>query len=222
MKPLIILGAGGFARETLDVVDAINAVSPTWEMLGFIIDAQYGSVGDMINDRPILGDFTWLERQSDVWVVCGVGAPEIRYRMIQRIANPEVKFATLVHPSVIRTRWIALGDGVVITAGCVLSNTITIANHVHLNPSCTIGHDVHMDDFVSVAPGARISGNVHLHEGAYVGTGVNIIEKKTVGAWSIVGAGSTVVKDVPPNTTAVGVPAQVIKEREAGWHLYEN
>lgn len=220
--PLVILGAGGFARETLDVVDAINEVAPTWDMLGFIVDAQYGRAGDLVNDKPILGDFDWLLDHPEVYVVCGVGAPEVRYNMISRLSNRDVHYATLIHPSVIKTRWMSVGIGDVIAAGCVLSNNIIIGHHVHINPTCTIGHDVTVDNFVSFAPGAIISGNVHLQEGAYIGTGANIIEKKTVGAWSVVGAGSTVVKDIPPNTTAVGSPAKVIKERPSGWHLNEN
>lgn len=221
MEPLVIIGAGGFARETLDVVDAINAVNPTWDMLGFIVDAAYGRAGDVVNDRAVLGDFAWLERHSDVMVVCGVGAPEIRYQMVKRVQRMGAKFATLIHPSVVRTRWMTVGDGVVITAACVLSNNITISDHVHLNPNCTIGHDVYIESFVSAAPGVLVSGNVRIREGAYLGTGANIIEKKTVGAWSIVGAGSTIVNDVPANTTVVGVPAKVIKERPSGWH-FEN
>jgi len=55
--------------------------------------------------------------------------------------------------------------------------------------------------------------------GCYVGTGANINGKIHIGEWSIIGAGSTIVKDVPPNTTVVGVPGQVIKTREPGWHL---
>lgn len=36
--PLVILGAGGFARETLDVVGAINSVSLAWDVLGFVVE----------------------------------------------------------------------------------------------------------------------------------------------------------------------------------------
>ncbi|MFN8531787.1 MAG: acetyltransferase [Anaerolineae bacterium] len=192
LKSLVILGAGGFAREVLDVVDAINAVSPTWEMLGFIVDHRYGTPGDLVHDKPILGDFSWLEQHQEVQLLCAVGAPEIRYRMIRRLAYHQWQFASLVHPSVIRTRWMSIGQGVVITAGCVISNNVVIADHVHINPSSTIGHDVHLESFVSVAPGVRVSGNVSLREGAYIGTGANIIEKKTIGAWSIVGAGGPI------------------------------
>lgn len=218
-KPLVILGAGGFARETLDVVDAINAVSPTWDMLGFIVDSQYGQPGTIINDRPILGDFSWLEDHRDVHVVCGVGAPEARRQMILRLTHLDVQYATLIHPSTIQTRWMKVGHGVVIASGSVLSNTIVLDHHVQLNPNCTIGHDVTIGAFTSIAPGAIISGNVDIEEGVYVGAGAKIIEKKHIGKWSVIGAGAVVIADVPANSTVVGVPAQVIKQREPGWHL---
>lgn len=220
--PLVILGAGGFARETLDVVDAINAVSPTWDMLGFIVDSQYGQSGEIINDKPILGDFSWLEQHREVYAVCGVGAPEARYQMTRRVQALGNLFASLIHPNAVMTRWVTLGTGIIITAGCILTNRIQIKDHVHLNLDCTIGHDAVLDQFVTLAPGVHVSGNVHIQEGAYIGTGANVIEKKIIGAWSVIGAGSTVVKNVPANSTVVGVPARVIKQREAGWHLEQS
>lgn len=218
LRPLVILGAGGFARETLDVVDAINAVSATWDMLGFLIDSQYGSVGTIVQEKPILGDMDWLAEHSDVYVICGIGAPEIRQRMIKRVQRYTNQFATLIHPSVIKTQWIEVAEGVVVTAGCVLSNHIKINSHVHINPSCTLGHDVEIDKFASLAPGVLVSGNVTIQQGTYIGTGAKIIEKKSIGEWSIIGAGSVVTKDIPANVTAVGIPATVIKERPVGWH----
>lgn len=218
-KPLVILGAGGFARETLDVVDAINSISPTWDMRGFIVDTQYGHPGEFVNEKPILGDLTWLAENPDVSYVCGVGAPDIRYRMIQQVKAVGGHPVTLIHPNAVLTRWVRIGQGTIITAGCILTNQIVIGDHAHINLDCTIGHNAILADYVTLAPGVHVSGNVHLNEGAYLGTGANIVEKRVVGAWSIVGAGSTVVKDIPPNTTAVGVPAQVIKERPDGWHL---
>lgn len=222
LKPLVILGAGGFAREALDVVDAINALSPTWNMMGFLVDAQYGIAGTLVQNKPILGELSWLGDNPNTYVVCGVGAPEHRRALIKRITSFDVQFATLVHPSVVKTNWIAIGVGSIITAGCILSNHIVVSDHVHINPSCTIGHDVTLESYVSLAPGALVSGNVHVHEGAYIGTGASIIEKKAIGAWSIVGAGSTVLRDVPANSTVVGVPAKVIKEHPQGWHLCED
>lgn len=221
MKPVVILGAGGCARDTLDVIDAINAVAPQFEMLGFIVDAQYGCAGDLVNEKPILGDFSWLERYPDVMAVSGVGAPELRRRMVQRALQVGTKFATLVHPHALLTRRVAIGTGTVILAGCLFSNQISVGAHVHVGMACIVGHDAILDDYVTLAPGAHVSGNVHLGQGANIGTGADIIEKKTIGKWSVVGAGAAVVKDVLANSTVVGVPARVIKERPEGWHLHE-
>ena len=39
MERLVIVGCGGFGREVADVVDAINEIAPTFELLGFADDA---------------------------------------------------------------------------------------------------------------------------------------------------------------------------------------
>lgn len=218
MQKLVILGAGGCARDTLDVVDAINAQSPQFEVLGFL-DDNAANLPDTVNDQPVLGPLDWLADHPGVSVVCGVGMPQTRYQMIRRTVAYGVTFPVLIHPQAVLTKWVSIGGGSVITAGCILTNQITIGAHVHLNVDCTIGHDVVMEDYSTLAPGVHVSGIVTIGEGAYVGVGANIIQQKTIGAWSMVGAGSAVIKDIPPNTTAVGVPAKVIKARPAGWHL---
>jgi len=219
MKAVAIIGAGGFGREVLDIIDAVNQEKPQYEMLGYIVDPEYGTPGTIVNAKPILGGFDWLSRHaSSVSVICGVGPSHHRYNLVRRAEALGCRFFSIIHPAAILTRWVQIGEGTVITAGCILTNQICIARHVHLNLGCTIGHNVYIADFSTLAPGVHISGNVTLAEGSYVGTGANIIEKLKIGEWSIVGAGSTVTKDVPANTTVVGVPARVIKERESGWH----
>lgn len=221
MKKLVILGAGGHARDIMDVVDAINHIEPRFDLLGFIVDRQYGHPGEMVNAKPILGDFSWLDHHRDVLVVCGVGDAAVRREMVFRAAKAEVQFATLIHPQVISTRWNSFGSGAVIMGGCVLTNRVRIGHHVHVNIGCTISHDALLNDYATLSPGVHIAGNIVIGEGAYIGTGANIIEKMTIGRWSIVGAGSTIVRDVPDNTTVVGVPGKVIKERPEGWHLHD-
>lgn len=220
MKKIAIIGAGGFGREVLDVIDACNQVEKRYEPLGFIVDAQFGTPGTLINEKPILGGFDWLAaNRNDVYITCAVGPSHLRYQLIQRAIKIKCRFINLIHPSALLTRWVSLGEGVVITAGCILTNQIQIGNHVHVNLDCTIGHDVVLDDFVTLSPGVHVSGNVTMGTGCYVGTGANILEKLRINDWSVVGAGSVVLGDIPANTTVVGIPGKVIKEREPGWHL---
>jgi sugar O-acyltransferase (sialic acid O-acetyltransferase NeuD family) len=220
LQKVVIIGAGGFAREVLDVFDALDSIKPTFDVIGYIVDPQYGMPGTYMNDKPILGGFDWFgEHKDDVQAICGVGTSELRMGLVKRAQEMGVHFCSVVHPNAILTRWVTIGEGTVITAGCILTNQIQIGNHVHINLDCTLGHDVVIEDFVTLAPGVHVSGNVTLREGCYIGTGSNIIEKREIGAWSIVGAGSTVITDVPQNTTVVGVPGRVIQTRPYGWHL---
>jgi sugar O-acyltransferase (sialic acid O-acetyltransferase NeuD family) len=220
MQKVVIVGAGGHGREVLDVFEALNEGTRRYEVLGYIVETGFGTPGELVNGRPILGDFDWLDGHThEVEVICGVGAPELRRRLVQRAAAVGARFCSVVHPSVVRTRWIEVGAGVVIAPGCVLTNQIRIGNHVHVNVGCTIAHDGVLEDFATLAPGVRVCGNVTLEEGCYVGTGANIVERRRIGAWAVVGAGSTIVQDVPPNTTVVGVPGRVVRTREVGWQL---
>ncbi|MEJ2759134.1 MAG: hypothetical protein P8046_11690, partial [Anaerolineales bacterium] len=166
VQTVVIIGTGGVGREVLDVIDAVNQVAPAYEMLGFITEPGYQQPGELINEAPVLGYFDWLEaHRGEVKAICGVGAPHVRRRLVLQASQAGVEFFTLVHPRAILTRWITLGTGVVITAGCILTNNIRIGDHVHLNLDSTVGHDVVIEDYVTVSPGVHVSGNVTLKEG---------------------------------------------------------
>jgi sugar O-acyltransferase (sialic acid O-acetyltransferase NeuD family) len=216
-QQIVIIGAGGFAREVLDVYDACNAAGEgPYEVLGFVAD--HPDQGTLVNDLPVLGPVDWLDGRSQVLAVCAIGDPRTRRSVVRRAAGLGVGFHTIVHPDAKRTRWIEMGAGTVITAGCILTNQIRLGDHVHVNLDSTIGHDVVVGDFVTIAPGVHVSGNVTVEAGCNVGTGAAIIQQRRIGAGSVIGAGAVVTTDIPADSVAVGVPAKVIKTREPRWH----
>lgn len=217
MERVLVLGAGGFSREVLDVVLAKRAAGEELEPLGFVDDSR-DSWGTRLNGFLVLGGLDWLESQKDeqIRVICGIGNPAARKGMVSRAKDIGASFTNLVHPSAVMTEFVTMGSGVVVTAGCILTNQITIGNHVHLNLGATVGHDCQIADLCTIAPGVHLSGNVRLGEGCDIGTGAVILQGVTIGQWSIVGAGAVVTKDIPPHTTSVGVPAKVIRRRDAG------
>ncbi len=219
MQTVVIIGAGGHAREVVDVIDAINSFKLRYKVIGFIVDPIFMASDEFINDLPILGDFDWLNNMKDkVLLICGVGLPHHRYSLIKRTEKLGYKFVTIIHPNAIVAKRVKVGNGVIITAGSILTNNVHIHDHVHVNLNCTISHDSVLHNFVTLSPGTHVSGNVIIEEGVFVGTGANIIEKKKIGRWSTVGAGGTVIQDVPPNTTVAGVPAKVISRKINNWH----
>lgn len=122
-----------------------------------------------------------------------------------------VRFVTLIDPSVIMSEWLEVGQGSIICAGSILTVNISIGKHVIVNLDCTIGHDAVIEDFCTLYPSVNLSGNTKLNNFVELGTGSQIIQGIIIEEDVIVGAGSVVVRNLPPNCTAVGSPAKPIK-----------
>lgn len=212
MKNLIIFGAGGFGREVAWLVERINKVEPTWNLLGFMDDND--SIQDTeINGYKVLGRTSDINKYSDAYFVCAVGASKIREKIVSNMKkiNPDVKFGSVIDPSVELSDLVTIGEGTIICAHTIITVNISIGKHVIINLDCTIGHDAVLDDFVTLYPSVNVSGTTNIGHCSELGTGMQIIQGKTVGEYAIVGAGAVVVKDIPARCTAVGSPAKPIK-----------
>jgi sugar O-acyltransferase (sialic acid O-acetyltransferase NeuD family) len=207
-QPLVLVGAGGFARETAELVAAINDRSPTWDLLGYL-DDDVSKHGQLVDGLPVLGGSEWLLEHDVATAVC-VGNPgnyTPRARIVQRLRLPAERYATLVHPTAVVPRSVAIGPGSVVHALCVATGHSTIGAHVAVMPATVVTHDDVIDDFVTIGAGVRFAGSVHVCTGAYIGSGAMIREGRTIGEWSLVGMGSVVVHDVPAGEVWAGVPA---------------
>ena len=209
MHDLVIIGAGGFAREVAWLVEEINQSEKTWNFLGFI-DEDDTKKGSELNGYPVIGDFSKLKQKSNIYAIVGVGSPRVKKKLVGKCFEQGLRFANLIHPGVRHSNYLKLGLGTIICAGNILTVNIEIGNHVILNLDCTVGHDVVIKDFCTVAPAVNISGNVVIGEGCDLGTNCSIIQGKTIGEWSTIGAGAVVIDDIPVYSTAVGVPAKTL------------
>lgn len=213
-REILVYGAGGFARETKDVIDAMAAAGQHVRCVGFLDDALREDA-DSLNEAPVLGGEEKIaEWKTRAEFLVGIGSPAVRKKVADRVESLGGRFATVLHPTAVTTRFVTFGEGTIVTAGVILTNRIAVGRHVILNLDVTVGHDCVLEDFVTVAPGVHISGNVHISEGTEIGTGVVIIPGIRIGRRAVVGAGSVVTKDLPDGCTAVGVPARVIKLKE--------
>lgn len=209
MRDLVIVGAGGFARETAAAATAAG----TWRILGFADDdrALHGTIR---SGHPILGAVDDVVDLKDAGVVVCVGNPRnyrTRRQIVERLGLPADRYVTVVHPAASVGAGSVVGPGSVLLAGTVLSADVTVGSHVAVMPQAVLTHDDVVGDYVTVASGVRLGGGAVLEQGAYVGAGALVREGVTVGAWSLVGMGSVVLHDVPPGETWVGSPARKLR-----------
>ena len=210
MKDLYIIGASGFGREVAWLVERINDVSFEWNLKGFIDDDEsiWGSKED---GYPVLGGCEYLKKIGDVYAVCAVGSAKVRKKIINKLADSQVRYATLVDPSVIMSKRIRVGEGSIICAGTIITVDVIIGKHVIVNLDCTLGHDDIINDFVTMYPSVNVSGNVEIGECSELGTGAQIIQGKKIVPNTIIGAGAVVVKDIEEKGTYVGSPVRKIR-----------
>lgn len=213
MRDLIVVGSGGFSRETVELVAAINEIQPAWRVLGFVDDSA-SLHGAKIDGVPVLGPLEAVHDLPDAYVVVGTGSPKdyaSRYRITGRLNVPPERYPRLVHPAAVVSRSVTLGPGTIVQACSVLTAAVTVGAHVIIGPHVVLAHDVVVEDFATFAAGARLAGGVQVGQGAYIGAGALVREHLTIGSWSLVGMGAGVMRDVPPLEVWAGTPARRLR-----------
>jgi sugar O-acyltransferase (sialic acid O-acetyltransferase NeuD family) len=213
-KTLLIFPFGGNARESLISVLAINRMNPEWEVLGFIDDdhAQHGK--DYCGVK-VLGGREQIKKYEDAFVLAVPGSPKgylKRKAAINSLALERSRFATIIHPSVVRAPDSVIGYNTLLMAHVVVSCGVRIGNHCIVLPNTVLAHDSSVGDYGCIGSNVSISGSVGIGSECYIGSGVKIRENIRVGDRTLIGLGSNVISDIEKETVAVGNPARAIRK----------
>ncbi len=208
MTDIAILGAGGFGREVNLIIQQLIKKHNSYNFLGYFDDEdksiEFG--------KNYLGNIDKLNLwDSHISVAIAVGSGSMRKELVNKITNPNVRFASLISPHAILNDIINVGKGSIICAGANLTTNIKIDKFVVVNLNATIGHDCQLNDFSSVMPGANLAGNVILEEEAFVGSGASILNGLVLEKSSILGAGAVLTRNLQANQVAIGVPAKTVR-----------
>ncbi len=213
-EPLVIVGAGGFGRETIELVAALNASEPRYDLLGVLDD---GAPDPTLLGRLGVGHLGPLDAlralPGGTRFVVGIGSGPVRRRIATTLQGWGFRAATLVAPGAFVGRDVTLGPGCIVATGACLTTNIRLGAFVHIDRGSQVGHDCVLDDFVTVNPLVAISGAVRLGEEVNVGTHATILPGRAVGARTVIGAGAVVTRDVAADLTVAGVPARPLPPR---------
>jgi len=156
------------------------------------------------NDPALTSKVNFLFNYPGVWAVAW-------YRVGHKLYNADFKRLSRVimglsqiitnidlHPAarIGKRLFIDHGTGVVIGETCIIEDDVLIYQGV------TLGG-------VSLNPGKR---HPTIRNGAVIGAGAKVLGNIVIGENAKIGANSVVVKDVPDDATAIGIPAHVIEK----------
>lgn len=219
--PVVVFGAGGLAREVAWLLSSPGSclrwpdgrTTTDIELLGHL-DDRAEMHGVRVNDREILGGADWLEDHPGHAVVVAVGHTGARRNIVERLGRGGATFPAAVAEGTVTGDQSTIGEGAIIFPRVVITTNVRIGDFVLLNPLVSVSHDCVVGNYCSLGPGVRLAGNVHVDEGSDLGTNSSAIPGVRIGRNVILGAGACVVRDLPDNVTAVGVPARVIHNSE--------
>jgi sugar O-acyltransferase (sialic acid O-acetyltransferase NeuD family) len=213
VKDLVIIGAGGSGREVAEAIEDINSLGRRWNLLGFLDDDPDKQRREY-NGYPVLGPISSAINYPTCQFVVVLGSHRdlrLTQRVVARLSLESSRFATIIHPSAKVSRYAEIAAGTVVLQDCIITVNTRIGKYVLIMFGVSIAHDCTIGDYVVIAPKANICGSVTIHEGCYIGASATIMQKVEVGPWSCAGMAAAVRANVPPQTTAVGNPARLLR-----------
>lgn len=209
---MIVVGAKGFAKEIFEDI----VLSESENNIAFYDDISDDNMNTVYGKYPILKNPVQAKsflNQNSLQFTLGLGNPHLRKKMLDFFEelNGEV-VGTYSKQAKISEHEVTIGKGTNILAGAKISNSVEVGICSIIYYNVLITHDCKVGNFVELSPGATLLGRVHIGDFVHVGANATILPDVQIGENAIIGAGSVVTKNVPPNTTVVGVPGKTIKD----------
>ena len=210
MKKIAIYGAGGFGREVACLLNKINEVEPTWELVGFFDDgiekgSQISHFGKVLGGIDELNAWT-----SELSIAITIGSPKIVQILVSKITNPNIQFPNIIAPTVYFADkdTFKIGKGNIIQKPCSFSCDVTIGDFNVMDGADVFGHDDVVGSFNTFMPAMRISGEVTIGDGNFFGVGSIILQQIKIGNNVRLGAGSVLMRKPKEGCLYMGNPAK--------------
>lgn len=224
MKKLLIFGAGDGGQEILKVLlQDINQMNPTWEVLGFVddkwienhypaLDKSKEGTEAVVCGHSVFG-IEYFSDATDIYGICGIMGPCLRQKIIEdEVEGRGFKLASLVHPSVTIANDFLINPGTVIFPNVSISHNVKIGKGVFINYNCVLGHEVIIGNYTTISPSSTINARCNIGHNCTIGSGATLVPDITMEDNALIGAGSTIFSKVKSRTSVTDFPRKITKD----------
>jgi sugar O-acyltransferase (sialic acid O-acetyltransferase NeuD family) len=204
-----VIGCGGFAKEVYFLADEV--FKGTQAFKGFIDYKPQQTTLPIRGHQCSVIDEDWflanIPKDASTHLYIGMGSPTQTEKVLQKFSG--YQFPNLVHPGFIGDLpSIKMGNGNIITAGCIFTVDISIGSYNIFNLHTTVGHDTMIGDNNIFNPGCNVSGGVTIGSGNLFGTNATVLQNLTIGNNNILGAAALANKSFDSGLVMIGAPAK--------------
>jgi len=210
MKNLIIIGARGYGREVCGLARQCSGYNTEYIIKGFL-DDKPDALDGFENYPEIISSVENYEIQENDVFVCALGSVQWKKHYVEIILSKGGKFINLIHPTVIFTSNVKLGNGLIIFMYSNISNDCIVDDFVTIQGFVAIGHDSKIGKWSHINAYSFTGGYAILEEEVCLNTRSTVLPHIIVRKGATVGAASLVIKNVKEGTTVFGVPAKRIE-----------
>jgi len=165
--PVLILGAGGFARAVLDALWHVASLRP----VGLLDDRhpEPGALGGL----PVLGRLSQLNEFGSLArsAVIAVGNPIARAALFEQAHAAGFDLPPLVHPRAYLASDVEIGTGTVVMAGAIVGAATRLGQGCLINSGAVIDHDCQVGRFAHVGISASMGGGARMTDGSWLKQG---------------------------------------------------
>lgn len=207
MKDLIIVGAGAMAREILWIVKDINAVTPVYNVLGFLDYFEDGrSLSGFECSHTVIGSIAKWKPEKDQYFALGIQNPQYKRDAVSILKSKGAQFVSLIHPTCLISDTAKYGEGFVLYAYCKLGPNCKVGDFVAAQS--TVPHDGVIGDYSKISGLCVLGGGVEIGNDTFIAGGVSVVPHVKIGDNVQCGIGSVVIRNIKSNTKVFGNPAK--------------
>jgi sugar O-acyltransferase (sialic acid O-acetyltransferase NeuD family) len=207
----VILGASAFP-EIAELIRDINHGASRYAVR-CLLDDDPARLGSAVEGVPVTGPLDLWVDHPDALFVMGIGSFRTRmarHAILTRLAIPDDRWASLVHPAAKIYSTASVGAGAIVHHGAVVANGARLGRWVIVLWNTVVGADAQVGDGAMLTSNVTTNSGVRIGPYAFVGAGSAVAERVEVGPGAMVAMGSRVLRDVPAGVFQFGEPPRVL------------